>query len=86
MTPNEIILAIFAPLIALGIFLVNFIQRLTKLEACIDPADGERLARLETKMDFMIKWIATLNGEMSDKKEFKEFLEHLKEVAKEKGL
>ena len=45
-----------------------------------------RLVRLETKMDFVLKWIVALNGEMSDKKEFKEFIEQLKEVAKGKGL
>jgi hypothetical protein len=34
----------------------------------------------------MLRWIAALNGEMSDKKEFKEFLEQLKEITKGKGL
>jgi ACT domain-containing protein len=93
MTPNEILLAIFAPIIALAIFIYNLIQRLATAENdiknikdCLDPDDAARLVRLETKMDIVLQWIAALNGEMSDKKEFKEFLEQLKEVAKGKGL
>jgi hypothetical protein len=77
---------IIGPSIVIGIFLVNALQRLAKVEECVDPNQGDSIARLETKVDFMLKWIAALNGEMSDKNEFKEFLEQLREVAKGKGL
>ncbi len=77
---------IIGPSIVIGIFLVNTLQRLAKVEECVDPEDAKSIARLETKMDFVLKWIAALNGEISDKKEFKEFLEQLKEIAKSKGL
>jgi len=71
----EIILAIAAPLIALFIFIATLMLNLV-----------QRMSKVEANVNFMLKWIAALNGEMSDKKEFKEFLEQLKEVAKEKGL
>lgn len=71
MTTIEILLAIISPTIMVAFFIINMIQR---------------LARLETKTDFVLTWIAALNGEMSDKKEFKDFLEELKEVVHEKGL
>lgn len=77
---------IIGPSIVLGMFLVNALQRLAKVEECVDPENGKSIARLETKVDFMLRWIAALNGEMSDRKEFKEFLEQLKEIAKGKGL
>lgn len=72
--------------ITLGIFLINALQRLAKVEECVDPKSGESIARLETKVDFMLQWIAALNGEMSNKKEFEQFLQELKKVAKDKGL
>ncbi len=77
---------IAGPSIVIGIFLVNALQRLAKVEECVNPEDAKTIAKLDTKMDFVLKWIAALNGEMNDKKEFKEFLEQLKEVAKGKGL
>ncbi len=77
---------VIGPSIVVAIFLINALQRLAKVEECVNPEDGKSIARLETKMDFVLKWIAALNGEMNDKKEFKEFLEQLKEVAKGKGL
>lgn len=90
MQPLETILTILGiiigPTIVILIFLANALQRLAKVEECVDPEDAKSITRLETKMDFVLKWIAALNGEMSDKKEFKEFLEQLKEVAKGKGL
>ena len=86
----EISIEIVGALIVLGIaaagLFASILQRLTKLESCVDPQTGDSIARLETKVDFMLKWIAALNGEMSDKREFKEFLEDLKKVAKGKGL
>lgn len=77
---------IVGPSIVLGIFLINALQRLAKVEECIDPESVKSIARLETKVDFMLRWIAVLNGEMNDKKEFKEFLAELKEIAKSKKL
>lgn len=71
MTPLEIMLTIIGPTIVIVIFVLNMIQR---------------LAKLETKMDFVITWIAALNGDMSDKKEFKDFLKKLEEVVHKKGL
>jgi hypothetical protein len=71
MTTIEILLAIISPTVMVAFFIINMIQR---------------LARLETKTDFVLTWIAALNGEMSDKKEFKNFLKELKEVVHEKGL
>lgn len=71
MTTLEILLAIISPTVMVAFFIINMIQR---------------LARLETKTNFVLKWIAALNGEMNDKKEFKDFLEELKEVVHEKGL
>lgn len=78
--------AVFGPTIALFIFISGILQRLSKVEECIDPKAGESIARLETKVDYMLKWIAALNGDMKDKKEFHDFLDKLKEVAKGKGL
>ena len=46
----------------------------------------QRLAKVETNVTILLQWVACLNGEMSDKKEFKDFLKQLKEVAKGKGL
>ncbi len=86
----EISIEIIGALIVVGIavagLFASILQRLTKLESCVDPQTGDSIARLETKVDFMLQWIAALNGEMSDKKEFKDFLKQLKEVAKGKGL
>lgn len=65
-------------IVALGGLIANILQRLTKIETCIDPDDGDRITRLETKMDLMIEWIACLNGEFSDEK----FLKKLKKVMK----
>lgn len=80
------IAAVLGPTIALFLFLSGVLQRLAKVEEYIDPKAGESIARLETKVDYMLKWIAALNGDMKDKKEFHEFLTKLKEVAKDKGL
>lgn len=71
----EIIFAIAAPLIALFIFIATLMLNLV-----------QRMSKVEANVNFMLKWIAALNGEMSDKKEFKDFLEQLKEVARGKGL
>jgi hypothetical protein len=85
-----IILGLAGPTIAVLIFLMNALQRLAKVEECVDPKsakeDGERLARLETKVDYMLGWIAALNGEMREGKDFEKLLDKIKEVAKEKGL
>lgn len=86
----ELIIALVAPALTIFIFIIatyaQILQRLTKVEECVNPKTGESITRLETKVDFMLKWIAALNGEMRNDKDFKEFLEQLKEVAKEKGL
>lgn len=71
----EIILAIAAPLIALFIFLATLMLNLV-----------QRMSNLETNVKFMLKWIAALNGEMRNDKDFEKFLDKLKEVAKDKGL
>jgi hypothetical protein len=71
----EIILAVIAPLIALFIFIATLMLNIV-----------QRMSKVETNVNFMLKWIAALNGEMNDKKEFKDFLEQLKEVARGKGL
>ena len=81
-----IILGLAGPTVAVLIFLMNAIQRLAKVEECVDPKsakeDGERLARLETKVDYMLGWI----GEMREGKDFEKLLDKIKEVAKDKGL
>jgi len=71
----EIIIAVMAPLIALFIYIASLMLNIV-----------QRMSKVETNVNFMIKWIAALNGEMNGKKEFEEFLEKLKEVAKDKGL
>lgn len=71
----EIILAVIAPLIALFIFIATLMLNMV-----------QRMSKVETNVNFMIKWIAALNGEMRNDKDFEKFLEQLKEVAKGKGL
>jgi hypothetical protein len=73
MTTLEIIVAIIAPLVALSIFLITMLINITT-----------RLAKLETNMNLMLQWVACLNGEISDKTEYKKFLKKLKRVSKEK--
>lgn len=86
MSTLELLLALLSPSVVIAIFLMNALQRLAKVEECVNPEDSKSIARLETKTDFILKWIAALNGEMSDKREFNAFLEQLKEIAKGKGL
>ena len=73
MTTLELIVAIIAPLVALSIFLITMLINITT-----------RLAKLETNMNLMLQWVACLNGEISDKTEYKKFLKKLKRVSKEK--
>lgn len=81
-----IIGAIAVPIIVLLQMYTNWIERLVTVESCVNPNTTKQITRLETKMDFVLTWIAALNGEMNDKKEFEEFLKELKKVAKDKGL
>ena len=53
MTPTEILIAIFAPVIALGIFIYNLIQRLATAENdiknikdCLDPDDVCKISQI----------------------------------------
>jgi hypothetical protein len=69
----EIVLAITAPTIALSIFLITMLINITS-----------RLTALETNMDLLLQWVACLNGEMSDKKEYKQFLKKLERVTQKK--
>jgi hypothetical protein len=82
----EIIGALVIIVIALSGLFASILQRLTKLESCVDPQTGDSIARLETKVDYMLKWIAALNGEMREGKDFEKLLDKIKEVAKDKGL
>jgi len=67
----ELLIMALSPTIVMLIFVAQVLQR---------------LAKVETNVTILLQWVACLNGEMSDKKEFKDFLEQLKEVAKGKGL
>lgn len=69
----EIVIAVSAPTIALSIFLITMLVNITS-----------RLTKLETNMNLLLQWVACLNGEMSDKKEYKQFLKKLERVTKEK--
>lgn len=82
----EIIGALIVLAIAAGGLFASILQRLTKLESCVDPQTGKSIARLETKVDYMLGWIAALNGEMREGKDFEKLLDKIKEVAKDKGL
>jgi hypothetical protein len=73
MTTLELIVTIIAPLVALSIFLITLLVNITS-----------RLTKLETSMDLLLQWVACLNGEISDKKEYKKFLKKLERVSKEK--
>jgi uncharacterized coiled-coil protein SlyX len=68
-------------LIALAGLFANILQRLSRLETCIDPDDGERLTRLETKLDLMLQWVEILNGDITNNKKF---LKKLKMVTQKK--
>ena len=78
--------AILTPTITIFIFFSGILQRLAKVEECINPEDAKAIAKLDTKMDFVLRWIAALNGEMRNDKDFEDFLKELKKVAKGKGL
>lgn len=67
----ELLIMALSPTIVMLIFVAQVLQR---------------LAKVETNVTILLQWVACLNGEMSDKKEFKDFLKQLKEVAKGKGL
>lgn len=69
----ELMVAILAPTITLCIFLIIQLVSITS-----------RLTKLETNSDLLLKWVACLNGEVSNKKEYKEFLVKLEKVTKEK--
>lgn len=71
----DITIALIAPTIAVLIFVITTYAQIL-----------QRMSKVEANVNFMLKWIAALNGEMNDKKEFKDFLEQLKEVARGKGL
>lgn len=73
MTTLEIMVTVIAPVIALSIFLITMLVNITS-----------RLTKLETNMNLLLQWVACLNGEMSDKKEYKQFLKKLERVTKEK--
>lgn len=79
----EINLELVGALILIGLGLAglfaNILQRLTKIETCVDPDDGDRIIRVETKVDLLLEWVACLNGEVSNEK----FLKKLKRVTKE---
>lgn len=79
----EIDIALIACLITVGVILAglfaNILQRLTRIETCVDPDDGDRVIRLETKVDLLLEWVACLNGEVSNEK----FLKKLRRVTKE---
>lgn len=68
----ELLIAVFGPTIVILIFTVKMyfeiLQRLTKVEA---------------NVSMLISWVACLNGEMSDGKEFEKFLKKLKRVNKQ---
>ena len=69
----ELLVAILAPTITLSIFLTLQLVSITS-----------RLTKLETNMDLLLQWVACLNGEMSDKKEYKQFLKKLERVTQKK--
>lgn len=73
MTTLEILLAVIAPAVAILIYLVSLLVTITT-----------RLTALETNMDLMLQWVACLNGEISDKTEYRKFLKKLKRVSREK--
>ena len=79
----EIDIALIASLITVGAILAglfaNILQRLTRIETCVDPGDGDRIIRVETKVDLLLEWVACLNGEVSNEK----FLKKLRRVTKE---
>ncbi len=79
----EIDIALIACLITVGAILAglfaNILQRLTRIETCVDPDDGDRIIRVETKVDLLLEWVACLNGEVSNEK----FLKKLRRVTKE---
>ena len=79
----EIDIALIASLITVGAIIAglfaNILQRLTRIETCVDPDDGDRIIRVETKVDLLLEWVACLNGEVSNEK----FLKKLRRVTKE---
>lgn len=77
----EYITVILILITALAGLFANILQRLTKIETCIDPEDGDRIIRLETKMDLMLEWVSILNGDITNNKKF---LQKLKIVTQNK--
>ena len=69
----EIIVALVAPTVAILLYLISLLIKITT-----------RLTALETNMDLMLQWVACLNGEISDKTEYRKFLKKLKRVSREK--
>lgn len=69
----ELLVVTLAPTIAILLYTVSTLVTITS-----------RLTALETNTNLLLKWVACLNGEMSDKKEFKDFLEKLKQVNRDK--
>lgn len=68
-------------IIALAGLFASILQRLTRLESCVDPGDGDRVIRLETKVDLLLEWVSVLNGDITDNKKF---LKKLKAVTQNK--
>jgi hypothetical protein len=69
----EILIGGLGAAVVIGIYLVNLLLNITN-----------RLTALETNTDVLLKWIACLNGELSDKKEYKSFLKELEELTRKK--
>lgn len=68
----EALIAILGPTIVILIFTAKMYFEIL-----------QRLTKVETNVSMLISWVACLNGEMSDEKDFKKFLAKLKEVNKQ---
>lgn len=68
----EMLIAILGPTIVILIFTAKMYFEIL-----------QRLTAVETNVTMLISWVACLNGEMSNEKEFHDFLKKLKEVNRE---
>lgn len=75
METTEILIAVIGPTIVILIFTAKMYFEIL-----------QRITKVETNVEMLIKWVACLNGEMSTEKEFKDFLKKLKAVNKQNCL
>jgi hypothetical protein len=70
---STLVVVIVPAAVALGIYVINALINL-----------NERLAKVETNIGLLLDWVKCLNGEMSTKKEYTDFMKKLKKVTSQK--